>query len=375
MWTIFPQKEFDLLEDDEALPATAERKPAITSVLFLILMGILPLGLPAVLIYAGGGSPSLITAGALLVCLVLTFSAFLLARSHRRYVFHRSGVEYHHKGPIIGKHWSEDLSAYRGIAGKTIQVAHYRHTETFYRVVLVHCTDRSRDLTLCQSKSQYQERNRREAYARLFDLPALTATDEGWMERDPEDLDKSVRQQAAEGALALDTDIGEPPAGWRLNVRVEGETLILQARYRVMLAATGVLALIIGIAFVSAAAGELGSGADAGDWKGLLLGLVAFLFGAGLLSTLIMKEELVVSPSELRKRLRAPWGTLGPDLPVSADAVEEVSIVDNPHGTGGKVVQIAGDFGALHYGAGLNAKQRRWVRDGILVVISQETRE
>jgi hypothetical protein len=212
-------------------------------------------------------------------------------------------------------------------------------------------------------------------------MPASTVTSTGLEERQVGDLDKSVRERVAEGILPIAFDPASIPPGKRLAVRVAGDALVLLARSRPLLSRYGCVVplLVLGGAAVIAV-NVPGGGTPA--IVSMVIGV--FLLVMGLLTLIVLsqvREELVVSPREVRKRWRHPWGTMR-ECVLPADRVEEVIIQALPvrgdvvfrrfPGSGTvRSVQVRSDSGTIQFGARLSQTQQIWVRDCIIAVISK----
>ena len=93
---------------------------------------------------------------------------------------------------------------------------------------------------------------------------------------------------------------------------------------------------------------------------------------AFLLPGLVLKEELVVSPDEVRKRRHTPWGSTGGKA-LPADEVEEVIVGKHPSSPANIAVRVVADDVTLSFGSGLPRSEQDWVRDCVIAVISRGT--
>ncbi len=243
----------------------------------------------------------------------------------------------------------------------------YGKSNYLYMIVLKHGERRARDLVLYQSLSSDGLRDRQEDCARVLGLPAIVKTDEGYDERNAAELDKSVRERVAEGSLEVEFDPASRPPGSRLTVRIDGEALRLRSRSSV--AETVAVAVILAFGLLTGIGGRFGV-----PLVGRIPGWIpvvctaAGAFGLGWL--LLITEELLVSPEEVRVRYSSPWGSFAAQA-VPGDEVEEVYVGRSPDGGGGNRVQIVGDSAILAYGSSLTKAERHWVRDCIVAVISK----
>lgn len=182
----------------------------------------------------------------------------------------------------------------------------------------------------------------------------------------PEDLDKSIRQRAAEGSLRVEFDPSEGAPGRRLFLFVEGETLRICSGGHPAAPVIGVLGVLFGAAIV--ASGPLGIGPL--QSIPIALGGAAVVVGAAICGWFFLgTEELLVSPSEVQKHYRLPWATWA-EKRVRADEAEEVVIGKVGGQKNLKAVHVTSDSDTVTFGTSLSEEQRRWVRNCVVAVIS-----
>jgi len=267
--------------------------------------------------------------------------------------------------------WTEPLSSYAGVLRRQEYHSGGKNSPsyTLYILALQHGARKDRSVTLYSSRSPEGFRARHEEYARLFALPALIETQTGVEKRRPEDLGKSVRQRVAEGSMQVTFDPSAIPPGSRLTVRVEGDTLTVRTgRNTFGLASTlgpaafllgGVVILVLRLwprVRIPAALLPLAA-------LGILIAASAFA------ALRLVSEELLISPKEVRKRWRHPWGTFR-ESAVPAGEIEEVLILAPP-GEQQTAVQAITDKAVVHFGMWLPVRDKEWVRDCIIAVISK----
>ncbi|MCK4376456.1 MAG: hypothetical protein KAX19_14055, partial [Candidatus Brocadiae bacterium] len=103
----------------------------------------------------------------------------------------------------------------------------------------------------------------------------------------------------------------------------------------------------------------------------LLAGAVALVVATvALAAARAIAEELMVSPTEVRKRWRHPWGTFR-EAAAPANEIEEVVVRTPPASHGVTTVQAITDATTVHFGIGLPRAEKEWVRDCIIAVISK----
>lgn len=264
---------------------------------------------------------------------------------------------------LWGTEWEAPLSAYRGVL---VEGRRGGENNPVYRVVLKHEERRRRDVVLYQSPSREMLRARLEECSRLLGVPALSKTEEGLVARAPEDLDKSVRRRVAEGRLEAAFDPRSGPPGRHLSVSIEGDALRLRSRAWGPLAPLTAVILLFG---VSALAGRP---ANIPYLRAVPTDLIAFSLAGGLLGlgwTLLVYEELLVSPREVRGRFRTPWGSFS-EKALPAEEVEEVYAGRLPEGSSPARVHAVADSGVVSFGIGLSKAQGKWVRDCVIAIVS-----
>lgn len=368
--------ELDLAPDAQTLPVHAEKKGSRAAA---VVLSVLSAG-------AAGGAVALFIAaplnGTLVKLLVaaapgLAAVALLLGGahtwvSHREWDFTPSQVEHRRRGLFGPQEWTEPLSDYAGVLSKQEFHSGTQNTPsyTLYMLFLQHRTNKRRTVKLYQSRSPDGFRARLEHYARLFGLLALIQTADGIEERRPEDLDKSVRERVAEGSLDVTFDPSSAPPGNRLSVRVEGGTLTIRTRGNALGAAAWLIPLLMLVGGVATVV------------VGLILNVPSrpVLLLAGVLANVVatvalaavraVTEELMVSPTEVRKRWRHPWGTFR-EAAAPANEIEEVVVRTPPQSHGVTTVQAITDATTVHFGIGLPRAEKDWVRDCIIAVISR----
>lgn len=270
------------------------------------------------------------------------------------------------------KEWHEPLSAYQGVLMRLVHHSggQNRPSYTEYILDLKHPTDDGRTVRLYCSRSSEGFRSVHERYAKCLGLSALLKTKDGIAERRVEDLDKSIRERVAEGALDVDFDPSAPPPGDRLNVAIQGDAMIVSTRRDKM----GKVLKTIAAAMVISGVGLIVAGILA---RKAPLGFTLPLFGVidlALVAVLIMVvrhlgQELLIMKDAVRSYWRHPWGKFA-DVTVPADEIEEVVVRTPPGSQGSTVVMIISDERTAWFGMGLSQAEKEWVRDCIIAVIS-----
>ncbi len=363
--------EFDIAPYADALPhTTPERRfrgVGCGTLAFGVLAGLFTVGF---VIYAEAERepPGLIiAAGLALVTAVLLGAAawhwFLRCRWH----FTPDEVRRERRTLFGRRTWAEPLSSYRGVLPER-QTSQIHGQGPLYILRLKHKTHRRRTVELYRSRSADGLRQKQEHYAKLFGRPALVKIEGGYRERRVEDLGRSVRERVAAGTLRVEFDPSLPPPGRSIRVAIDGDRLLIQARgYGLRVARKSVLPILAagGVMLQLVARQNMSA-----LWVAAVVGAQLVVTLAAALGLILVPNELVVSPHEVRTRWRHPWGTFK-ESAIPADQVEEVVVGEPMTGKEVVAVQIISDTKAISFGAHLAKQQMEWVRDCIIAVISK----
>ncbi len=273
--------------------------------------------------------------------------------------------------------WDEPFSAYRGVLARTKRVSRgSKHGSSSYTVYLVelHHPDKDKTITLFSSTDRGSWRGRWERAARALGVPAIEESADGLVERDIQDLDKSVSELLEEGKLKIDYDsLGQKAEG--VAVEVEGDELVVTRQGPQNSPATMIFFLafpwiFIGVAYFS------GSGADrTGAW---LAGGFGVLFEVILICVvlwdLLSRERLRIGPYDLTTCSISRWGeSKGRSLSVSA--VETIKVGGPEGGARNTKLQPAlvmvADRGKLAFGKRLPRETLDFLRNLILAKIEK----
>ena len=306
------------------------------------------------------------------VALFLGGVSSLVSRRHWRIT--DSSVSCEATGLMGTSEWSEPLENYRGVLSESEYHSGGQNSSsyTIYKVILKHQDDEDRSVELYRSRSEEGFRKEQERYAKLFGLPALEETDEGIIERQADQLDKSLREQAAEGLLDVDFDPSQKPPGDNLRVRTEGDRLemeTLSGKFPAGCLMLTTLLLVGGPALALGTALGYFDIASQYIWVGGVIFLIGLASVALAVAGKVISEVLEVSPEEVKTVYRSPWGEFG-EACVPADDVEEVVIKEREDSTSGTLVHIVTDKRTLDFGGSLSDAEKKWVRDCIITVVS-----
>ena len=187
---------------------------------------------------------------------------------------------------------------------------------------------------------------------------------DGEVTRDAEDLDKSVRELAAEGKLEADFDARPPPDG--LAAAHEGDELVVTATQPVnnlwLMALVALFPLIFvyvgfsegGFVYVFAAFGLL----------------FEVLIVAGIVWDVLTRQRLRIGRDHVSKQWVAAWGAGRPKR-LDADSIESVTITAKEGGRP-RHLAIASDDRTLRFGRRQSDATLEWLRRAVLAHIAAE---
>ncbi len=206
------QVEADLTELPQTLDLTASRAGAV----IVMLVG----GVWVAAAFAAiGGSESLapgdlvFLVGATLLGVAIIGWALSLLFRRSRAVLSADGVEVTERGLFGAKAFYEPYAAFEGVLHRQIVVRNKRNTRTYQVIELLHA-DRDRCVPLYVRRTKEMPRARWEDYAKRLKLPALELEEGTVTARQHDELDKSLRDRVADGAVSLSFDPGTlPPDG------------------------------------------------------------------------------------------------------------------------------------------------------------------
>ena len=283
--------------------------------------------------------------------------------SKREAVFGRDGVEVFARSPFGAESWRQDYSAFKGVLHREHRVKRKSGSTTYQIIELLH-EDPDRTLPLLVEASRKMPREAWERYAKWLDLPALTDSGDGLVARDSADLDKSVRELAAEGKVALHLEAAEgpPPAG----LAVASEQKDGEDRLRVTLTA-GRVPLWFTAVFSAFPALFI----VVGVLEESPLALFGLLMTAVGIATAVYDRR---SPRRIlisRRRLVVvdAWQKRAPEkLSFDLDEVESITVQSSRNK--GKGLLIASDRTQVHVGGGLSRAALAWLQNYLTAAIA-----
>lgn len=269
------------------------------------------------------------------------------------------------KSGLFGeRHWTEPVENYEGLLYRSEYHSggKNRPSYTLYIIELYH-DDEGRKVVLHETKSDQGVRSLWEEFCRAMSLPALEEAEGGMIQRNAEDLDKSVRQLVEEEKITIDFDPAKsPPAGLSLSVDDDRLNVTIEKK------GFNLIGLVILFLFPGAFI-YLGFFLEDGS---VFIGSAGIFFGLlflGVCVWLLITKPLIRLSREGVHILRiTPWGeTTGVRIP--AEEIEQVYIKkrENSHTKG---VYISSDRQQKYVGEGLDDEGLEWLRNCVLTVVS-----
>ena len=235
-------------------------------------------------------------------------------------------------------------------------------------MVELHHADDKRNVTLYASRDESEWRQKWEAAARRLGLKALEDSEDGLLERAPEDLDKSVAELIEEGKVAVDYAVLQHKAAG-IAVDMDGDTVVV-TRQRPQNTLVGALIfLAFPLVFI-----WVGFYSDAPVPINWLFGGLGLLFETlillGVAWDLLSRRRLRVGPQRVRVCSVSRWGeTKGKSLAV-AD-IETVKLGREDGRSASPGLMLAGDRGKLSFGRRLPDDTLEFLRNLVLAKIEK----
>ena len=256
------------------------------------------------------------------------------------------------------------LDTYPGVLRKKVS---YRRNKRSYDAFLTLLTHAARDQTvvLAASRDEAEGRAQTEDYARWLDKPALEETADGFLARDPDDLDKPLAQLVAEGKVVSGYKPGSTPPA---QVRVEHGDDRIVVSFLKGAVAMWVWALIAGIA---AAAAFIIIGFVTDLEAKVAGGAAAFLVLVGVLYAAHRQMRTTRQIMLYRDRMdlaAARSGGVDVKHTVALHQIETVRVAKRRYSGYGLYVDT--DGGSFATGEGLPRGALEWVRDLIVAAIA-----
>ena len=262
------------------------------------------------------------------------------------------------RGMLGWMSWLEPLDRYEGVLLQK-KSSRTRNSPTRY-IVELHHSETKKIVLLYASMSDSGLRAKAEYYCKRLNMPLLESDDDSLVRRNVDDLDKSVRELAAEGKLTSEFDPSEPPPAG-LSTHIDGDTFVVIVERNFRSVKIRFIGLLFGGVCLASAffveEGSFGLG-----FFGLLI-TVVFAFSGHF------KPEIRINKDVVHLRYLGPWGpTSGQQIRV-AD-VESVTIASHDGQKGFEGLVLTSNTGELRIGDGLSKDVLEWVKKCILAIIT-----
>lgn len=298
-----------------------------------------------------------------LIGLGMALNGIATLRRKRKATFRGDGVEVEGRGLWASESWYHPYTAFKGVLHRE-EVVKTKNSSTTYQIIELLHDDPKRCVLLYVQATTELPRERWEGYARRLKLPALEAGAAGVVERDPGDLDKSLKDLVEEGKVshAFDPD-AEAPRGLYIERR-DPDTLkvvITAGRYPIWFLALFMLtgaAMMVGAFFTAQNPYAL---FGAGLLFGGLPGYMLVRDRAARREISLDRRRLTVTDA-LRLNRHSRDG-------LSLDEIESIAIRP-ARGNSGRELVIASDRGPIHVGLGLSKDALAWLKDFITAAIA-----
>ncbi len=240
----------------------------------------------------------------------------------------RDGVEVEVRGPVRTTRWRAKLSAFEGVRRRTVSerqgTGRRARRVTRHLVELVHGDDDKTIRLYATADADDGVRALWEQAARALDLPALDETATGTVVRAPGDLDKSIRDLAAEGKMTARYDVDRPPPRGIDFDRDDGELRVTIGFRATTYAVTAVRTVVVGLVALFALDDTLVAGLASVPGVVFAIALaVAAEGGLRLLSATHIKRRITVTSKDVQCALETPLGRFRTRT-IALDEVETV---------------------------------------------------
>ncbi len=260
--------------------------------------------------------------------------------------------------------WTEPLSNYEGVRGYTVTRSRGK-SHYLVGVLELYHPEKAKRIQLVEGLPPRRLRAELEEVSRTLGLAALEEVDGRLVKRNPEDLDKSVRELAREQKLQVDFDPSvEVPEALDLQVDRESAALIITTKKKRLPLVGMLIGLLVPGTFMI-----LGFAVKE-------IPLVFGIFGAvfetliigGLIWEAVTRERIRVSPEGVTLWTLTPWGERdGKEIP--AEEIEDVRVGKAQSGIYGLL--LVRDEGDVLVGRYLPKEALSYLRDCILAVLTR----
>lgn len=273
------------------------------------------------------------------------------------------------RGLLGARQWREQISGYQGVLARTRRVSTKHSSYTLYLVDLKHDDD-ARTINLYTARGDRHWRGRWEDYARRLGLPALEEGADGLVQRDVDDLDKSVTELLQEGKVAVNHDLLAQNGAKGVHAEARGDALVLTR--------TGpqnpLWGWLLGVAFPSVFIYFGLFFDDTPMIARFFLGGLGILFAAAFLWAgiwdRISRQRLVITPDYAHLHAVSPFGaSKGKRLAIAE--VEGVEVQRGRKNDRRFALTIATDNKSLRFGLGLPAASLDYIRNAVLAQLAE----
>ena len=348
------------------LPQTLDLSPPRSAAVILMLFGLFWIGIAIVSLRdvttPQTGEFAILAAGALIGLSIIGWATTLLFRRHIA-VLSDDGVEVTQRSLFGAKAWYEPYRAYKGVLRRKVVVRTKNSSRTYQVIELLH-EDRDKCVPLFIRQTKEQPRSQWEGYAERLELPALEIEDGGLSARQHDELDKSLRERVADGAVSHAFDPDErPPAGLEVTRDHADSFTIAITAPRFPLWFFGIF-VVIGL-------GLIGASLLGGD-DSVMMFLAGLLFG-GFPLYLLYRDRTTSRAIRLdRQRLTVEDPMRGKKRGTGSlafDQIESITLRTEKGSIGSELV-IAGDAGEIAIGSGLSREALDWLKNFLVAAIA-----
>lgn len=288
---------------------------------------------------------------------------WLLTRQERT-IIHADHVEQTVRSIFGRREWSEPLTAFPGVVYRSEYHSGGKNSSSYtLYIVELHHEDKKKRIKLYSSRSDSGVRGIWEDCCRYLELPALEDNGGVMQARASEDLDKSVRELAAEGKLEVAFDpAAPPPAG--IGLKLDGSKLRVEVEASAMPIWAALIAVGLPGIFI-----YLGFWGDAPIFFGVIGVIFMAIFGAATIWNIFTREVIELDRESIRIFRTSRRGDSAGKM-VNPESVESVTVRGDGNGQQ-KTVRIQTDAETHKIGAGLKEDALVWLRDCVLAVITR----
>lgn len=277
---------------------------------------------------------------------------------------HPDRVEQSVRSIFGSKHWNEPIKNYPGILYRSEYHSGGKNSSSYTLYIIeLHHPEKQKRIILYSSRNDHGIRQIWEDCCRQLNMPALQDDAGSLLVRDAEDLDKSVKELAAEGKIKVKFDPTTPPPSGIVVTPMQGQ-LRIEIKSSAMPWWGALLAMAIPSIFV-----YVGFFGDAPIFFGIIGTIFLAVFGSAAFWNFFTHEAMELDSNGIRL-LRTSRNGDKIKADIESDDVESVAI-GNAGQNNQKTVRIETNTNAFKIGAGLKDDALVWLRDCILAVLTR----